>query len=397
MDLNRMAVYTGLPVKERNALRQAAYRQDGPVDIKIHEDYLAEVWYDNVDYEVGLSYCQNGGKFAAGLCSSIARGNFLAHSYDWTYDDASTFIVHTKARGSKYASVGAAQIAGLKKDFIKTKKLNQWYKALPSMMLDGINEYGVGASINVVPAEKSTERVIPTEETLDYIGDIMIVRYILDNFQTAAAAVDFISKHVEIIMTKYLIDNDELIHCLVTDAFGDAYIIEFAYNKVQIIKPDISAMTNFYLFETVLNSDNTVYTPATQDATHGAMKTNKITERGMGLERFNIIAADYDSIDSVAKMRALLDKLKYTRCYPSSPIAADPAWLTEAVGFRGLTVESTPQEYAPVVEIMDGYYKNRERGDGLTWQTVHASVYDIRNRKLYIRVQEKDTDYEFTI
>ncbi len=100
------------------------------------------------------------------------------------------------------------------------------------MMLDGINEYGVGASINVVPADKTKQSITPVGEKLDSIGDIMIVRYILDNFKTAAEAVNFISQHVEITFTKYLIDHDELIHCLVTDATGDAYIIEFAYGKV---------------------------------------------------------------------------------------------------------------------------------------------------------------------
>ena len=67
-----------------------------------------------------------------------------------------------------------------------------------------------------------------------------------------------------------------------------------------------------------------------------------------------------------------------------------------------LTVETPREHYNPTLEEAKKSYEKRDRSQGIKgiWHTTHCSVYDIKERKLYLHVQEdefnsKGFEFEF--
>lgn len=124
--------------------------------------------------------------------------------------------------------------------------------------------------------------------------------------------------------------------------------------------------------------------------------TNHITLHGAGLERFNIIAQEYAGIEDIEDMRTLLDNLRYTKMYITAPDTADPAWLTEYCGGL-LTVKTAPIGFEEIEEQAGQAYTDRDRDNPKTWQTVHAVIYDISTKTMYLRAQENSTEFELPL
>lgn len=164
----------------------------------------------------------------------------------------------------------------------------------------------------------------------------------------------------------------------------------------EVVKVNFPYMTNFNLYKVDVNNDGTVYTPETQDKDHDAIKINNVSENGVGLERFNIIAKQYYNIETKESFENLLKDLRYTRTYLSSARPSNPFWYTEAVGGK-LKVNSPLADFAEAAEIMDEMYKRRSRDNPETWQTVHSCIYDMKRKKVYIRTQEKEKEKEFIL
>ena len=155
-------------------------------------------------------------------------------------------------------------------------------------------------------------------------------------------------------------------------------------------------MTNFHLHGVEFNDDGTVYTPETQDETHNAMDTNRITAHGSGLERYNLIISSYASLNTEAGMRAMLNSLMYTKAYITSPTPSSPYWYTEFVGGE-LNCASDVSDFAETVELAGKAYSRRSRNIPQTWQTVHSIVYDIDGLCGSVIVQETGEAYHFEV
>lgn len=366
-------------------------------------DYFYEIEYDKLDYEFAKEYNRKFYKPVAAGCSSVRNGNWYGRNLDWFYNNQVDFLVRTTNDGSRYASIGiAGGVPELTKDVVESGNWVSQYKYLPFSMQDGINENGVFCNINVVPADKGyTKGTTPLIEKREEICALSLVRYVLDNFESAYSAVEYIKNYVSVYQNKKLWEFGYESHFMIGDG-ENTFILEFVNN--QIISINVTSgggdakldgktyMTNFYLSGVTLNNDGTVYTPYTQDATHNAITTNGITKNGSGLERYNIIAQNYSSSNSKIGMTSLMNLLKYSNSYNENQT---PFWYTEFVGERGLTVASTTQEYGPVVEIAIDMYEHRSRETASTWHTTHSCVYDIQNKKVYVHSQETNDEYEF--
>lgn len=368
--------------------------------IKRVKDYLYEVWYDGFDTEYAMKYLESRGDLYFGACSSVRNGNWYGRNLDWVYDESAEFVVHTPRLFNKFASIGVAGgIGKLTDEFVKSGEKDDIYKLVPFMLQDGINEYGVIANMNVVPLDKGKNISEPKRYLKYKFPGLMLVRCILDHFKTAKRAVEYIRDYISVYFPEALHKQGYELHYMVADK-DNTYVLEFVNNEAVIIDiSDKPYLTNFYIGEVIFNQDLTVYTPETQDAYHNAIITNKITPRGSGLERYNDICENYARGNSKAGMRSLMDGLIYTKAYTApSDIPELPFWYTEFVGVRDLTVASDISEYEPVVEIAREYFSERSRSDGgKTWQTVHSSVYDMENRKLYLITQEEGREYSFEL
>ena len=147
-------------------------------------------------------------------------------------------------------------------------------------MLDGINNAGLYASINVAQLKS-----MPSEGT---ICNTMVVRYILDNFSTVddvIAAGLSIYNHPQLTAAGY-----ETILFL---ADGNKSVI---IDGSQVI--DTDKLTNFHLSGVTFNEDGTVNTPGNNPSANG------ITGMAQGLERWNAIVNG-----------ASIEDLYYTNAY----------------------------------------------------------------------------------
>lgn len=381
------------------AINETYWKAFGPKVEKV-DDYAYEAWYGDLDYENAYRYFKEKGDIPIGGCSAVRNGNFYGRNLDWEYNHQAEFVVHVPKIGNRHASIGvASNIAELTDEFVSSGEYSELYKVLPFNMMDGINDAGVFANVNVVPKEKGDNTyVTPLLDQKVELSAGMLIRYILDNFASATDAVEFIRDHAAIYFPKHIHDRDYELHFIVGDS-EDNYVLEFVDGTVSIVEANY--MTNFHLSGTVFNAGGTVYTPETQDASHDAERTNLITPHGAGLERWNLIIDGYSEADNYEGMRDLLDQLKYTRSYSTSDDPADPVWYTEFVSKElGLTVSSPDADFAEVEAAAGMIFTNRSRdaeGLSVTWQTVHSVVYDISGKSAKIIFQESGVEYTFEL
>lgn len=368
--------------------------------IKKIKDYLYEIEYDSLNYEFANDHYNNGSDISGFKgCSSVRNGNWYGRNLDWTYDNTAEFVVRTPRIGRRYSSIGVSgALSRLTNDFVESGQYDNAYKLIPFQLQDGINEHGVVANMNVVPVENGTHNIgVPMFDISQRVCALTLVRFILDRFKTAHEAVQFIRDHVLVYFPRSLHRYGYETHIMIADK-TDTYLLEFIGNRTEIV--DISSRpytTNFYEFGVRFNSDGTVYTPETQDEMHNAIGTNNITPHGSGLERFNYISQHYAGSNSKSGMRSLMNDLTYTRAYNTSSHPSNPYWYTEFVGQRDLTVIDRIEKYSEVVDIAGQMFLNRSRADGQTWHTVHSSVYNISDKKLYLITQEDGVEYEFAL
>lgn len=357
-------------------------------------DYLFSIRYESIDYDSAKKYflTKNPEITPAG-CSSLRNGNFFGRQLDWFYNNGAEFVVRTPHIKGRYASIGiAGGISELTAEKVESREYSELYGILPFYMQDGINENGVFCNINVVPTDNGlTSVTVPDIEERDRICTLMLVRYILDNFDNATEAVEYIRDYVALYVPKALQEMGYEAHFMIGDSVS-TYILEIVNDKV-ILNAGV-IMTNFFISGIETNADGKVYTPA--DVSNGNLPSEKnhITPNGSGLERYNLIVENYADADTKEGMRSLLNRLMYSNSYK---IETTPAWYSEFVSEKyGITVD-TPAESEAMqnyVRICREHFTERDRNNPEVWHTTHSCVYDLQKRKLYI-VSQEDTDNEF--
>lgn len=356
-------------------------------DIKKIDDFIYSVEYSVLDESYAKKYFKENEEYPMPACSSVRSGNFYGRNYDWVYNNQAEFIINATATSTRYASVGVCGWFNyLTEQFVSSGEYSEYYKLLPFHTLDGINECGVVASINVVPNDKGVYPSEPLVSQKDEICVLMIVRYILDRFDSALSAVEYIRDYLRVFPARSIGTHEYEVHLMVADKDA-TYIVEFIEGHAEIIDvTDRPYMTNFYIHGVTPSEDGTVFTPA--DVVYGNLPSSQgITYKGAGLERFNILARGFSSVEDESDMRSLMNSVYYTKAY------TELEWLSEFVEFGDLTVDSPPEDFEYVLTLAQRYYEDRSRDTGHTWQTVHSSVYDIEKRAVYITAQEGDEEY----
>lgn len=367
-------------------------------------DYLYDTYYSGLDYGYAEQYFKNKNS-TAGFCSLMRSGNLIGRNYDMVYSELCDFIVHTPNRTGRFATAGVASgLKELTKEVVESGKNSDDYKILPFQLVDGINEKGVFAAYNMVPTDKAlTTLTVPDVMEKKVMCALQLVRFVVDNFETALEAVEYIRDYVGVYMTDEMQEKGYEVHLTVMDK-DDSYIVEFIDNKN--IVQNIAAgtyMTNFYQTDAIVNFDRTVYTP--EDVpTHSPSADNNITEHGAGLERYNIMARAFNPIvpfTSKTEMWDLMNQLNYTNAY-TGLMGSDP-WGSEFVGIDSITVD-TPiadiQASAGVQAAIDKF-NNRSRDpedpNYGTWHTMHSCVYDVVNTSLSVASQEGSEEYTYEL
>lgn len=357
-------------------------------------DYLYCINYDTIDYEVGNKFMKELSKYG-GKCSSVRCGNYHGRNYDWLYDNSVEVIVRVSGNDSRYKSIGVCStVTGVTKDNVEQKVDLKTYGAIPFMIVDGINEKGVCCNINVVPkGDKGITKGTHPEYNTS-VCELMLPRYILDNYASAREAIEELDK-INIYAPK--LDNFHYeVHLMVSDA-TESYIVEFIENELVVHKvygdnPTYPAiMTNFYVTDVTTDSEGLVTINR-----NGEDNVSGITPNGSGLERHNIAAnwlktttAEGDIYDLMA------NQLKYTHTYTNE---GQDVWYTELVGSpiakgsKELTTCSSPiEDYSYSLSVTRDWYQHKDRNNPNIWQTVHTSIYDLNDKSLVL-INQEDPD-----
>ena len=263
-----------------------------------------------------------------------------------------------------------------------------------------MNEKQVAMSINVVPNDKgeTITKSVPLIEKKESVCALGLIRYVLDNFDDAYKAAEYIRDYVTIYPVKTLEDMNYELHFMIADE-KKTYVLEIVDNVVRVIdvtnKP---MMTNFYLYGVTFNANGKTYYPAINDATHNAKITNGVTDHGCGLERYAKMVDAYSGLNSLDSMADFMAHgLRYTNAYTGGD-AEIGEWCTEFVD-GNLTVESGAADFEAAIAAAKYAYQHRTRNPEEeyfgTWQSTHSVVYDIKNREMNIIVQEDDEELKY--
>ena len=351
-----------------------SYVPDTPyVSVAKVTDYLYEIRYDREYPEAEAEYVEALYGFA---CSSFRVGGFYGRNYDWLRDRAAEFVIRMTAASNRHASVGIATAGTNITD--RMASMSGWsdvYKALPALTVDGINDAGVVCSLNVVHADQTKDA-----RWHGTVNGKVAVRRVLDGFSNAYAAAHWIEDNVKM-PGGIMAEQGYSYHFMVADP-SRTFVVEDGVAR-ELEGP--AAMTNFRMFN---NS-------ATLRDTRDQVKV--YDPYGAGLERYALIMANVSSVVDADSAKALLDRVLYSKAYPSHPQTADPPWYSEfTYEPLGLDLSSSDTLLWEVAQTADVSYVSGLR-DGTCWQTVHSSVYDLTNRVLSVRVQETSDWYEFPI
>lgn len=331
-------------------------------------DYLWQIDYtDYTEDKEGITH-----KFTEAFgCSSVKNGNFYGRNFDFIFNDTPEFAIRMSAKDGRHASIGVATHYGLREVQMEEGRYNKQLELIPNLTLDGINDAGVIASINVVPGEPDVAPLTGTNPDGEPLNAAFAARFILDNASSADEAIDLLRTRN---ISGTAVDNMHL-HIMVADA-DKTYIVEFIDNKLvaEEKKGDEQIMTNFYA------------------------NLPTLTEHAAGVERYQILKENYDLGSTFVGMRELMAKVKYSNAYNYTNY---PIWYSEVLTqsqIANLGTESFA-EYEKLYENVQKDYWNyinngyRNPANKSFWRTTHNSVYDIENRYLRLTVQEDYSHY----
>lgn len=315
-----------------------------------------------------------------GGCSSFRNGRWYVRNYDWLYDESAEFIVRMAANKDRHGSIGvaAAPMTHITDAMIKSGAYLKVMKVIPHMLLDGVNDAGVFANLNVVHRSG--------HEASDWIGRdccaLGAIREILDRFDNAEDAAHWV-EHSVYIPVSFIDKTKCSFHFMIGDSEGTWIVEDGKAHKLR--ESDAVAMTNFRLFNDTAYTDGVRANIAAYDP------------YGAGVERYNLIKNGLAGVTDKDSAAELAKSIWYTRAYPSHPNPPTDFWYSEFVnedeGYSLSTPDATLRAYA---DRFDPYYQSGKR-DGTIWKSLHSCVYDLTEKVLRVRVQEIDREFEFGI
>lgn len=327
--------YTDEAVKRGMTAKDGAARELPP--------YLHYMSFDDVYPEDAEWYYEQAAtNYVHGSCSARRVGGILERNYDWEFDRSPEFVVLMSGSDTRFASVGIANVGRLlTEDFVTSGKWSRHYRCLPGHTLDGVNENGVVAEINVVGGDpfgwRSTGDIHP----------LGAVRWALDNGTSAEMAASNLAVRV-----KFPSGWSQNFHYMIADA-AQTWIVENGEAHLVGDASVSAVMTNFRLYPT-----------------HDT--------EGEGQERYAILSNPANAITDAW----------FTRCYKRE---TTPPWVSD---LRDVLAYTNAIYDAWATHDRE-FFRDMEIEGKRWWQTVHSTRYDFNNRTLRVSVQETDEWYVF--
>jgi len=377
-----------------NPAARLSHLFDGTVEygeLKRHSDALYELEVKKYDY-LPMQKALNSLRFVAkwAACSGCRNGNFHGRNFDWLDDDTVEYVLRTPRAYDKdgklrHATIGIASPIDIGLGIpAKPESPDEW-GILPFMTMDGINDAGLVAQINVVPdmdcgiSNTDRTRACTHQQEKDAAGKlktplsyIITVRTILDYCTTVDEAIELIKGR-----NMWGLPGLEA-HFLVSDA-KESVVIEFVDNKTVVLRNQ-EVMTNFYISEW--------------------KRVGQHTPHAFGIERYRYLSEDKDKVDSSEKMLEHMKKAWYGLVYYPGQ---EKRWASEmngdfsAEGFGDMTIYSPWEKRQKCFDWYRAQMMRKGPHNAGSWHTIHSSVYDIKNRTLKVCVKENDEPFDFAL
>lgn len=299
--------------------------------------YLYRVTFDSLPQDNG------SGTPVIGGCSAYVQNGKLYRNYDWNYDNAASFIVRTQD------FEGMSMITGLDDGAMDDSKIAQ----LPYRMVDGQNNNGIMLSTHILFNDWQWSGVGEKSIPLTRLPFLVLSK--VKSMATIASDLNGVLGNLT--STSGLDNLGYLIQLLITDGTTTYALI-----------PPLEDGQAYELVDATANPKMSNFRWVNRAAVSRA--DADIQLHPTGIERWNM-------------MPCPLEDLRFTLGYEA------PTRLSEFIGLRGTTKDSTDAELLEIYEFAHEAYITRER-DGYTWQTMHSVVYDARMEELYIQENWKD-------
>ncbi|MCQ2551037.1 MAG: linear amide C-N hydrolase [Clostridia bacterium] len=336
-------------------------------------DNLYVVDYDKYDIDYANEDVASTQSTSFG-CSSVRVGNYYGRSFDFIYGDVAEVVVKVPSKDGRYASIGVmGGLLDVTPEAIENGELSEdMLKMIPLAVTDGINEKGVVCNMNVVPACDLEKFTTGTNPDGDDLNMQILVRYVLDNAGSAKEAVELI---------KGLNITDEMRDVYGVKSFGyeghlmvadkdDTYVIEFINNEVKVCEGQ-NIMTNFYV------------------------GLDEYTPHASGIERYEFLEKNLDSVKSMDDMANLMKQVKFSDSYRK----ALPSDMVEGEHTNEVIAQSmgAVREFCNgIVKSMPAMFKTGDNPEQI-WITMHMTTFDIEKKIMRVIVQERyDEPFEFT-
>lgn len=308
----------------------------------------------------------------APACSVHVRSaSSVRRWFDWRRDLASEFAVHVSG---KYDSVHPFAVAGMSSMGMLcpagSNPPPELVPFVPHMMVDGVNEAGVFAEVNVVPLKPDGS----TGWSGTACPSAAAVYECLARFGSAAEAAAWIAASVYV-PPKFAAATEYSVHFMLADASGAVWAVEDgAAREVSGSGDDAPCMSNFRLYGADgSRSAGTAAAVAPYDPL------------GSGVERYALLKSGSYSVQD----------LFFTGAYASpSPRPSEFAGLARADG-TPVTLANLSEQATldAIASALAGY--DPSDASGKWWHTAHFAEYDLGSRTFSVRVREGSQSWSF--
>ena len=366
------------------------------------EKYVFEVdEYTTLDYDYADKFWAKDNDNWGGGCTAVSKmvdgHRLVGRNMDQSISNKCTYIIRTNV--GKYKTFGIVythrDYSPDYEDIMTNGVSDEFYKSLPFMCDDVMNDAGLHVEINMRHGEYwpnggdkfACEGTNPDSDKRVYMFELP--RYIGENCATVDEAKQYVST-----LNVYS-QNHYWNYCfLVSDSNGNSSLLEFSSNNIYWLDEDkldsydwldvygtkAIAQTNFYLNQEAWLS---------QDIKTGE---GRFVSMQNGIENVNSRSDMYDLMRKVQYSSYYLDydECKNNHFDPRSEVIGEEAWATYDLvmdpGFEE-TAKGFINAYTSEVRKLT---RQEKQDINEYWESIFTEVVDVNNKEIFVRLYENE-------
>lgn len=366
------------------------------------EKYIFEVEeYTSLDYDCADAFYARSNDNWGGGCSAISKmvdgHRLVGRNMDQSISNKCVYIIRTNA--GKYKTLGLVythrDYSPDYDDVIKNGLSDEFYKTLPFMCDDVLNDAGLHIEINMRHGEYwpngedkfACEGTNPESPERVYMFELP--RYIGENCATVEEAKEYVSS-----LNVYSQDHYWNYCFIISDSQGHSSLLEFAddevfwldeenldtYDWLDVYHPKAIAQANFYLNELAWYFQD--------------IKT--------GEGRYIALQNGIDAVNSRSDMYDLMRKVQYSNFYldydecknnyfdPRSENIGEVSWTMYDLSMHP-EFEDTARELINEVNAGVREMPRQEKQDiNVYWESIFTEVVDVNTQEIFVRIFENE-------